>query len=493
VTAQGTTNQEFIDQVAGRLFGERLESEKRTLTHLNDINLAHVIMLRETEIIEAGVADALLVKLLEIDARGIDALGDLSGNEGLYLAYEGSLIDELGIEVGGALHTARSRNDLGATIHRMHTRVQVMLLLDAVLGLRESLIHKARSHVATVMTGYTHFQPAQPVTLAHWLLAIEAALSRDTARLIAALDRTDALPLGSCALAGTDFPIDPSRTADLLGFGEILDNSLDAVAGRDYATETLAACAILATTLSRAATDLHVWYTHEFGYFTLPPALSGGSSIMPQKKNPVALEILKGRSAQAMSAFETTLMAQKNTSYSNVVDVNRESLRGFDSALEVTVDLVDLMHAVVDGMNVDKERMASQAAVNFSTVTLLTNFLVRERDYSFRAAYQLVKQVVETATQSGYASTDLTPQMLDDAAGRPLEIPDETVREMLDPERNINSLKYGSGPAPSWCSDILDRRAEDLKRDEAAIDAIAGAVHSNRRRLLEQAREIVSR
>lgn len=492
-SAEKSNHRDSADAVAKRVFGDRLDNEIHGLHHLNDVNLAHVLMQLRTGIMNRETARALLHKLLEIDDKGIAALGELEqDNEGLYLAYEGSLIEELGIHIGGALHTARSRNDLGSTIHRMETRLHLHDLLSSLLTLRESLLKNAQSYQQTVMTGYTHLQPAQPITLGHWMLAIEGALSRDTTRLIQSLERTDAFPLGACALAGTDFPIDRDYTAELLGFNRLIDNSLDAVAARDNAAEAMAACAILATTLSRASTDLHVWYTHEFGYFTLPKSLAGGSSIMPQKKNPVALEILKGRSAHVIGHLQVMLLGQKNTSYSNVVDVNRESLRAFGDTMTQTVDLVDLMRAVVDNLIVDEDRMLRHAQMNFSTVTLLANYLVRERGYSFRASYRLIKELVEIATNRGLSSTDLTSELLDEAAGEPLDVPSDMLDEILDPSTNVVRLKYGAGASPESNSQVIRERQRILGADAKQVENFEVAVESARSKLMSEARAEVS-
>lgn len=479
------------DLVRRHINESRMASELEQIDNMTDANLAHVVMLMERAIIPREVGAPLLGRLLEISEQGAGALGDLDPSEGLYLAYESRIIGDLGMRVGGAMHTGRSRNDLGATVHRMAARRLILQVTSAVLALREALLHGAADHLDTVMTGYTHHQPAQPITVAHWLLALEDALTRDTDRLRAAYRRSDALPLGACALAGTDFPVDGSRTAKLLGFSRVMENSLDAVAARDYATETLFSLAAAATNLSRLATDLQFWYTHEFGLIDFPDSLAGVSSIMPQKKNPVVLEWLRGRCSHVVSALHAALLAQKNTSYSNVIDVNLEGLRGFTPACRDTAAMLEIAAALIREITCDPERMRLAAAGNFSSVTLLANMLVRDHGLSFRAAYGAVSAVVREALARGMDSTGVGADMVADVTqrvtGHRPELSEEGVRRILDPVENVNRLQYGGGPSPRLNGEQLELRTERLDADHTERASTRRHLDDSRRSLLETA------
>ncbi len=477
------------DLVQRHIKEPRMTAELEQLDHMTDANLAHVIMLVETGIISEEVGSPLLARLVAISEGGAGALGDLDPSEGLYLAYESRIIEDLGMRIGGAMHTGRSRNDLGATVHRMTARRLILEVTSAALALRGALLGAAGVHLDTVVTGYTHHQPAQPITVAHWLLALEDAFSRDTDRLKAAYARADALPLGACALAGTDFPVDPDRTAELLGFCRVMDNSLDAVAARDYATETLFCLASVATNLSRLATDLQFWYTHEFGLIDFPDSLAGVSSIMPQKKNPMVLEWLRGRSSHVISALHAALGAQKNTSYSNVIDVNLEGLRGFTPACRDAVRMLEITGALVREIRCEPERMRRAAAANFSSVTLLANALARDHGLSFRAAYRAVKAVVEEALARGIDSTGVSADLLADitqrVTGHRPDLDEGTVRRILDPVENVHRLEFGGGPSPGRNQDQLGRRARRLDADHAETAATRRHLDESRRSLLE--------
>ncbi len=482
------------ETILERVMSQRMESELQDIDTLTEVNLAHVVMLAEREIIALEVAAALLGKLLDIADRGADVLGSLDSSEGLYLAYEASLIRDLGMEIGGAIHTARSRNDLGATTHRMSTRFGILQVSGALLALRSAALKKAEEHLGTVMTGYTHHQPAQPITYAHWLLALDSALSRDSDRLWAALACTNMLPLGSCALAGTDFPVDQDRTAQLLGFRGVMSNSLDAVAARDYALEVSSALAILATGLSRFALDLQVWCTHEFGLISLPDALSGVSSIMPQKRNPVALEWLKGRSAHISANLYAMLTGQKNTSYTNVIDVNRESLLRLSSTFSDLQAMLEMAGALIEGVVPATDRMLQGAAENFSTVTLLANFLVRREGLSFRSAYQVVSAVVRQALGLGLNSTEVDPELLagvsEEVLGRRVELTEADIRDVLDPATNVRRLQYGGGPSPGRSACEIQRRVQVLEGDMEAVEGQWRRLHEAREALFATARQM---
>lgn len=472
------------------VMNERLAEEMRDVQLLTDINIAHVVMLAGSEIIGKPVARSLVRVLLELAERGVNAFEDLDPTEGLYLAYEQRLIAELGLDIGGALHTARSRNDLGATLHRLKTRVQIIEIMDALLALRGTLLDSSAGALDMVMTGYTHHQPAQPVTFGHWLLAIEGALSRDSLRFEQALIRTNEMPLGSCALAGTDFSVDQLVTAHLLGFARVFDNSIDAIATRDYALETAAAVSLLGVTLSRFALDLQLWHSPEYGYVDLADGLSGVSSIMPQKKNPVVLEWLKGRAAHLIGNQMTMLSAQKNTSYTNVIDVNRESLRFSSQACGDAVAMLSVATAIVSSIVPQAETMAARANGNFSSTTLLANLLVRDSGLSFREAHDLVARLVRAAQARGVDCTGIDAGLLNETAGYDVGINDQRLREILDPRVNVERLEYGGGPAPSRNASVVANRRERLRKETKALEFGKQRFINARADLFEAARKL---
>jgi len=451
-------------EVVQFLYGPRIAEELQvSFGYLTWVNRAHVVMLEEQEIITREAAVALLNTLDDIEREGPEGLAIDREREDLYFNYEHAVIARVGHAIGGQIHTGRSRNDLGATMSRMRCRDALYWLLQAVFGLRRVLIGRAREHAGTVMPGYTHLQPAQPITLGHYLLAVEGGLERDTDRLRAALCRANYSPLGAAALAGTGFPIDRLLTARLLGFDGLVENTLDCVASRDFLLEAAAAGALLGVTLSRLAQDLYVWYTHEFGMIDFPDSTAGTSSIMPQKKNPVILEHIKGRTAAASGALAGAIAAVQASNYSNTVDANREGLRPVWGALEDLRVATMLAHTAVGTLIARRELMLSRCRVNFSTVTELADQLVRGWGLSFREAHEVVGAVVRQALEQGRDASGITAAMVREAAvavlGRP-KVPalsDDVVRAALDPLANVTARSHVGGPAPLAVAEAADR------------------------------------
>ncbi len=276
------------------------------------IHRAHVVMLAEKGILSKGEGARILegVKEVESDAGVDERLTS-------YMATEAALIERVG-EVGGRMHTGRSRNDLAQTQRRMYYRDRIEELIGAVLDLQRALLAVAEENLETVMPGYTHWRQAQPVTLGHYLVAHADAASRSLERLEDVYKRTNLNTLGSAAIAGTGWPVDRKKTMELLGFDGLLENSYDCVAAHDHVIELASSIAIHMTNLSRLADDLQIWSSDEFGMIDLDEAYAGTSSIMPQKKNPSSLEMVKGFASEAIGALMMAISSVKGVSYTNL-------------------------------------------------------------------------------------------------------------------------------------------------------------------------------
>jgi argininosuccinate lyase len=454
-------------EVVQHLYAPRMSEERdASFWHMTAVNRAHVVMLAQEGIIKREAAAAILGALEDIAARGPAGLELDPEREDLYFNYEHAVSERVGPDTGGQMHTGRSRNDLGATLVRMRSRDVLTGLVGAALELREALLRRAAEFTETVMPGYTHLQPAQPITMGHYLSAVESALSRDTERLAGALRHTDLSPLGAAALAGTGFPINREATARLLGFDGVLANTLDCVASRDYLLEALAAAAIMGATLSRFAQDLYVWYSAEFGAVDFPDRAAGTSSIMPQKKNPILLEHIKGRTAHAAGALAGALAGIRNTNFTNVIDANRESLRpGWAALEELRVSLV-LALVVVRTMIVRGDLLLQRCRTNFSTVTELADTLVRLWGISFRQAHEVVGGVVRRAIAAGGTAADITAAMVQEVSAEVLgvryELDPGAVTRSLDPVHNVAARSHSGGPAPQQVSEMIARALEGV-------------------------------
>ena len=291
----------FDPEYVSQVLSENFEDAKTLfLSPLIAIHYAHLVMLRERDIISAADARALREALDSISLADVQAAPYDGTCEDLFFYVERLLVTACGDDVAGRLHTARSRNDIDMTMYRMRQREFIVALIGAVLELREALLDLAARHRDTLFAAHTHTQPAQPTTIAHYLLAVIEQLERDVTRLRAAFASTNRSPLGSCAITGTGFPIDRQVTSDLLGFDAPTGNTYGSIATVDYLLESVSAPGVMLAGLGRVIQDLLLWCTQEFGYLRLAEGLVQGSSIMPQKRNPVALEHARAIASKAL-------------------------------------------------------------------------------------------------------------------------------------------------------------------------------------------------
>lgn len=450
--------------------------------HMVRVNDAHAVMLVRSGILTGDDARVLLQTLRRIAAAGPGAIGLDPALEDAYLNFEAEVIAIAGPSVGGRLHIGRSRNDLYATLNRLQCRDAALDIIDAVNALRDSLLAAAVRHADAVMPGYTHLQPAQPSTWGYYLLGLAEAFGRDAERIAASWTRINRNPLGAAAMTGTRFAIDCDLTTRLLGFDAPCGHAQDAVAARDYAIELLAASTQAALTCSRLAEDMQIMVSHEFHTLDLPARLTGTSSIMPQKRNPLIMEHLKGVSAQVLGAFVAGAGAMKATIYSNTIDGCRESLTLAWPAFKDTADCLRLARLLVAEATPNRARMQELAAANFSTATELADLIVEQTGLSFRQAHHLVGAVVRSAIADGLRADQMTTAMLDRAAeqviGRPLRLDPEEVRRSLDPQAIVAGRRTVGGPAPDRIRSRAEVLRDDLTHDQAAQEGRRTGLHA---------------
>lgn len=456
------------------------------------VHLAHALMLADRAIVTPHAVGKLLKALLEIQGSGPSVLDIDYKQEDLYSYIERHLIGALGSDVGGRLHTGRSRNDLHATSWRMALRARLIDLLEVLARLRTTMIDIAAKHIETVMPGYTHSQHAQPITFGYYLLAAADGLARDYRRISAALACADRCPLGSGALATTAFPIDREMTRDLLGFATLVEVAYEGVAARDDLHEAASAAAILMTGISRIATDLQTWNTMECGFIEFDDAYSSVSSIMPQKKNPAAMEHVKAVAGMATGMLGMVLACSKNTAFA---DVNDGVSAGNAPALDA-IERVALALAVFDGalasLRIRPEKMQRSAEVGYGTATELADIIVRTSGVSFRMAHNVVGRVVRQGLERGKSADEITVQDVEEAAealfARKLGITEEEVREALDPMENVRSRRAVGGPAPERMVEMIAARRAGLARDRHGLSEIKERIRSAYARLDQRAR-----
>ena len=359
-------------------------------------SIAHANMLAGQKIISSADAKAIVAGLQTI-LKDIEA-GKFEFKESLediHMNIEAALKDRIG-EAAGRLHTARSRNDQVATDFRLYVRDALDALGAQLKDLQTALVARAEEHAATIMPGFTHLQVAQPVTFGHHLLAYGEMISRDRSRVADARTRMNESPLGAAALAGTSFPIDRHATAKALGFSGPMRNSLDAVSDRDFALEYLSLAAICAVHLSRLAEEMVNWSSAQFGFIRFSDAYSTGSSIMPQKRNPDAAELVRGKSGRVFGNLISLLATMKALPLAYNKDMQEDKEPVFDTAENLSV-CVQAMAGMVRDMKVDKAAMKAAAGVAFANATDLADWLVRELKMPFRDAHHVTAKLVKLA------------------------------------------------------------------------------------------------
>ncbi|MBX3578656.1 MAG: argininosuccinate lyase [Rhizobiaceae bacterium] len=407
-------------------------------------SLAHARMLADSGIISAAdqekIAHGLNTILREIEAGEFQFSTRL---EDIHMNVEARLSDLIG-PAAGRLHTARSRNDQVAVDFRLWVKRELARTAEALKALIGALLDKAGEHAATVMPGFTHLQAAQPVTFGHHCMAYVEMFGRDLWRVRDAIQRMDESPLGAAALAGTSFPIDRTQTARALGFREPTRNSIDSVSDRDYALEFLAVGSIAATHLSRLAEEIVIWSTPQFGFVRLSDSFSTGSSIMPQKKNPDAAELVRAKTGRINGHLIGLLTVMKGLPLSYSKDMQEDKEAVFDAA--ETLDLmIAAMTGMVSDMQINAQAMKKAAGAGYSTATDLADWLVRVTGLPFRDAHHVTGRAVALAESRNVGLERLS---LEDLQSLDPKITAD-VFSVLTPRNSVNSRTSFGGTAPS--------------------------------------------
>ena len=424
---------------------------------------AHARMLAAAGILTANDADKICsgldTILSEIAAGRFEFKRSL---EDVHMNVEQALKDLIG-EAGGRLHTARSRNDQVATDFKLYLRDRIDETGHALARLQLVLAQKALEHAGTVMPGYTHLQTAQPVTFGHHLLAYVEMISRDRGRFEDARSRLNECPLGAAALAGTSFPIDRTMTAAALGFDRPTANSLDSVADRDFALETLAAATICAMHLGRLAEEIVLWSTAEFGFVRLSDAFTTGSSIMPQKRNPDAAELSRAKIGRIAGAFQGLVLVMKGLPLAYSKDMQEDKEQTFEA-----IDTLELVIAAMTGMIADLQpnvaRMKQAAMLGYSTATDLADWLVREAGVPFREAHGSTGRIVALAEAKGVRLDELPVEAMQTVEPRI----DKRVMSVLTVDNSVASRVSYGGTAPQNVRKVASGWIKRLEKELVA-------------------------
>jgi argininosuccinate lyase len=404
---------------------------------------AHAAMLAQQGIISRDDGEKIEAGLNQVLAEIEAGVFEFSpALEDVHMNVESRLADLIGAPAG-RLHTARSRNDQVALDLRLYVRDQIDAATAALGDLQLSLARKAELHADTVMPGFTHLQPAQPVTFGHHLLAYVEMLARDRARFADARRRLNECPVGSAALAGTSFPIDRHMTAEALGFDRPTANSLDSVSDRDFVLETLAAASITAMHLSRLAEEIVIWMTPQFAFIRLSDRFTTGSSIMPQKRNPDAAELVRAKVGRIAAAFQSLLMVMKGLPLAYSKDMQEDKEVTFDALRSLGLAIA-AMAGMVDDIEPNVDAMSAAAGGGYATATDLADWLVRTLDLPFREAHHITGEIIAAAEARGLGLEELPLEAMQ--AVEPRITAD--VFSVLSAENSVKSRASYGGTAP---------------------------------------------
>lgn len=386
-------------------FGASIRFDQRLAQYDIQGSIAHVTMLGKQGILQPEEAEAIQTGLQELlaDCQAGRLSFDVS-NEDIHMNIESLLTEKIG-PLAGKLHTARSRNDQVATDMHLYLKDQLVLVLDKLWKLRETLVNLASQHVETIMPGYTHLQHAQPISFGHHLMAYYSMFSRDSERFAFNMKHADLSPLGAAALAGTTFPVDRELTSELMGFAKPYSNSLDAVSDRDFILEFLSNSSLLMMHMSRLCEEIINWCSHEYQFVTLSDTFSTGSSIMPQKKNPDMAELIRGKSGRVYGNLIGLLTVMKSLPLAYNKDLQEDKEGMFDTVDTITVAL-DILSGMLQTMTVNEQVMEEATQKDFSNATELADYLAN-KGIPFRQAHEIVGKLVLDCSKAGHYLQDV--------------------------------------------------------------------------------------
>nr|WP_246120309.1 argininosuccinate lyase [Cohnella terricola] len=442
------------------------QAKRHLLGPMIAVNKAHLIMLREQNLIAEHEANGIGRALLGLDQEKLRNNRYTGKFEDLFFEVEHELAVLAG-ERAGNLHLARSRNDMGIAIYRIVLRGKLLTVLQSALSLRRRLIDFARKHAETLMLGYTHTQQAQPTTVGHYIAAVSDSLGRDIGRLIAAYRNCNRSSLGAAALTTSGYAISRERTAELLDFDDLIVNAYDAVGGADYVGEIAAAVQLAAINLGRFSQELLLWGTTEFAGIRVADPYVQISSIMPQKRNPVSVEHLRSLLSACAGDAGTVLMMIHNTPFGDIVDTEDDLQPYVWRCLRTLDSVYRLLAEIVATLEVNREVLRARVKGSFATLTELADTLVRKEGLPFREAHGIVASLARRAYRSGMSASDLTVRMLNETAleriGRLLSLSEDELHEALDPERFVAIRDVIGGPNPQEVNRALSVQDAELQ------------------------------
>ncbi|MEO6214351.1 MAG: argininosuccinate lyase [Vicinamibacterales bacterium] len=475
----------FSPEYVACVLNENFEDAKaQFLSPLMAIHYAHLVMLAECGIVPREEARTIRDALGRIPVEQVKCVAYDGSCEDLFFYVERLIVDRCGADAAGRLHTARSRNDIDMTMYRMQQREMILALADAGLNLRRALLRLASEYRADVYAAHTHTQPAQPTTIAHYLLAVIEQLERDAVRLRAAYATTNQNPLGACAITGTGFPIDRSRTTELLGFDGTTGNTYGSIATVDYMLESVLTASVMLAGVGRVVQDLLLWCTAEFGYLRLSEGFVQGSSIMPQKRNPVALEHARAIGSKAVGQATAVLLSVHNTPFGDIVDTEDDLQPLVASTFKDATRAVRLVAAAMTDATFNREKLAERAEQGWITVTELADTLARDHGVAFKASHTVATHfVAECGLRPDAPKAEILRAVSAALLGAPVELSDTDLARILSARNFVEVRKTHGGPSPSVTGRAIEVSEALLAQDRETQSAALARLRAAERKL----------
>lgn len=451
-----------------------------------DIHRAHVIMLEEQQIIQTEEAKVMLEGINKVAETDISCLAYQSQFEDLFFMMEAKIGEEIGTELAGKIHIGRSRNDMGVAMYRLVLREHFLHLQRSSYQLSEVLLEQSETHAETYITGYTHTQPAQPTTLGHYFLAIYDVVQRDMKRLWSAYETVNQSPLGAAALTTTGFPISRTRTCELLGFDQLIENSYDAIGGADYLLETSSALMTCMVNTGRWIQDFLQHVTREFGTFCVADPYVQVSSIMPQKRNPVSIEHSRSIASSAYGDALAAMNMIHNTPFGDIVDTEDDLQPHLYRAFSNANRVLKLMYAVIATLKVNKEHARKMARKSSITITELADTLSRDYGISFRKAHTVasfiskrtIKEEKELYDWKIVEINEMIQEFVD------VTLAEEEWQKIISPEYFVEIRNIQGGPSPKEVKRMIAERKTTLEQSLIDYEEIVRRLDEKKKHLV---------
>ncbi|WP_028391946.1 argininosuccinate lyase [Bacillus cihuensis] len=473
----------YVEQLLKPVFND----QRDYLFHVMfDIHRSHVIMLCEQKIIKEEEANRMLAGIRKVAEIDLTLVSYEPQFEDLFFMMEAKIGEEIGHELAGKIHIGRSRNDMGVAMYRLVLRGHLLQLIECTTQLSEALLSQAKEHTETYITGYTHTQPAQPTTLAHYFLAIYDVLQRDRERLWSAFKTVNQSPLGAAALTTTGFPINRDRTAFLLGFDGLVENSYDSIAGADYLLETATAIMTCMVNTGRWIQDFLQLVTREFATFYVADPYVQTSSIMPQKRNPVSIEHARSIASSSYGDALSAIQMVHNTPFGDIVDTEDDLQPHLYRAFTKAGRVMKLMYAVIATLKVNEEHAKKMATKSSITITELADTLSREHGVSFRKAHSIASHIAKQSICEGKELSDWDTQDINKMMAEfiAVHISEEEWQKIISPEYFVEIRKIQGGPSPKEVKRMIVSREQKLNQQLVEYEKIVRELGERKKALL---------